>query len=101
MYFTEDEFSDRAIVNGVKTKCAPEEIGLKYNENGKGYRAVDGTVLKCCDHLAAFVEAYLSIEYGISSKHLRSGMDSLREQYKDKVVCGIDFGKLYEEFPLL
>ena len=23
------------------------------------------------------------------------------EQYKNKVVCGLDFGKLYEEFPRL
>ena len=101
LYFTEDEFSNRAVVDGEKITCRPEEIGLKYNENGKGYRAVDGTVLKCCDHLAAFVEAYLSIECGISSKHLRNGMEDLREQYKNKVVCGLDFGKLYEEFPRL
>ena len=93
LYFTEDEFSNRAVVDGEKITCRPEEIGLKYNENGKGYRAVDGTVLKCCDHLAAFVEAYLSIEYGISSKHLRNGMEDLREQYKNKVVCGLDFGE--------
>lgn len=82
LYFTEDEFSNRAVVDGEKITCRPEEIGLKYNENGKGYRAVDGTVLKCCDHLAAFVEAYLSIEYGISSKHLRNGMEDLRNNTK-------------------
>jgi len=32
---------------------------------------------------------------------LRNGMEDLREQYKNKVVCGLDFGKLYEEFPRL
>ena len=91
LYFTEDEFSNRAVVDGEKITCRPEEIRLKYNENGKGYRAVDGTVLKCCDHLAAFVEAYLSIEYGISSKHLRNGMEDLREQYKNKVRLRFGF----------
>lgn len=99
LYFTEDEFSNRAVVDGEKITCRPEEIGLKYNENGKGYRAVDGTVLKCCDHLAAFVEAYLSIECGISSKHLRNGLEDLREQYKNKSFR-FGFWKLYEEFPL-
>lgn len=101
LYFTEDEFSNRAMVDGKKVKCTPEEINEKYNEVGKGYKAVDGSVLKCCDHLAAFVEAYLSIEYGISSKHLRNGMDDIRALYENKELCGIDFGKLYSEFPRL
>lgn len=101
LYFTEDEFSNRAMVDGKKVKCTPEEINEKYNEVDKDYKAVDGSVLKCCDHLAAFVEAYLSIEYGISSKHLRNGMDDIRALYENKELCGIDFGKLYSEFPRL
>ena len=35
LYFTEDEFSNRAVVDGEKITCRPEEIGLKYTENGR------------------------------------------------------------------
>ena len=58
-------------------------------------------VLKGCDHLAAFVEAYLSTEYGITSKHLLNGMADLREKYKNKTIAGINFGAVYDEFPEL
>ena len=101
IYFTQNEFTNRIMLDGVPTEVSEEELNGKYNVDGHGYKAVDGRMLKGCDHLAAFVEAYLSIEYGISSKHLRNGMEDLREQYKNKVVCGLDFGKLYEEFPRL
>ena len=98
LYFTEDEFSNRIILNGERQLCTPEEIAYKYNEDGKGYRAIDGKDLKACDNLAAFVEANLSIEYGISSKHLRNAVDSLHKQYENNQISGIDFGKIYAVF---
>ena len=58
------------MLDGVPTEVSEEELNGKYNVDGHGYKAVDGRMLKGCDHLAAFVEAYLSTEYGITSKHL-------------------------------
>jgi putative hydrolase of HD superfamily len=55
-------------------------------------------VLKACDNLAAFVEVWLSRHYGITSKHLEEGERGIRELYKDKVISGINFGKVYDEF---
>lgn len=101
IYFTQNEFTNRVMLDGVPTEVSEEELNGKYNVDGHGYKAVDGRMLKGCDHLAAFVEAYLSTEYGITSKHLLNGMVDLREKYKNKTIAGINFGAVYDEFPEL
>lgn len=101
IYFTQNEFTNRVMLDGVPTEVSEEELNSKYNVDGHGYKAVDGRMLKGCDHLAAFVEAYLLTEYGITSKHLLNGMADLREKYKNKTIAGINFGAVYDEFPEL
>lgn len=101
LYFTQNEFTNRIMLDGVPTEVSEEELNGKYNVDRHGYKAVDGRMLKGCDHLAAFVEAYLSTEYGITSKHLLNGMADLREKYKNKTIAGINFGAVYDEFPEL
>ena len=101
IYFTQNEFTNRIMLDGVPTEVSEEELNGKYNVDGHGYKAVDGRMLKGCDHQAAFVEAYLSTEYGITSKHLLNGMADLREKYKNKTIAGINFGAVYDEFPEL
>ena len=97
LYFTQNEFADKVIVDGKEVECTFEDLNGKYNCNG--FKAVDGKMLKGCDNLAAFVEAWLSRRYGITSKHLEDAERGLREQYKDKTVGGIDFGTIYAAFP--
>lgn len=101
IYFTQNEFTNRVMLDSVPTEVSEEELNGKYNVDGHGYKAVDGRMLKGCDHLDAFVEAYLSTEYGITSKHLLNGMADLREKYKNKTIAGINFGAVYDEFPEL
>ncbi len=96
LYYTQDEFSNRVMVDGKIIEVTQEDINTKYNE--PGYRAVDGRILKACDNLAAFVEVWLSRRYGISSKHLEDGEAAIRKQYKNAVLGGIDFGRVYDEF---
>jgi putative hydrolase of HD superfamily len=38
------------------------------------------------------------VEHGITSKHLRNGMEELSTMYRGKVIGGVDFGKIYAEF---
>ena len=97
LYFTQNEFANKVIVGGKEVECTYEELNEKFNKDG--FKAVDGKMLKGCDNLAAFVEAWLSRRYGITSKHLEDAERGLREQYKDKVLGGIDFGSIYEAFP--
>ena len=97
LYFAENEFADRAIVDGeIKLLSKPQEISEKYNEDK--YSPVDGSVLKGCDHLAAFVEAWLSRRHGITSQHLQEGEEKIREMYKAKSIAGINFAEIFGKF---
>jgi putative hydrolase of HD superfamily len=59
---------------------------------------MDGRCIRCCDHLAAFIEASLSIRQGIRSRHLLEGAERLYALYAGKKGHGVDYGKLYDEF---
>lgn len=98
IYYTQNEFDDKVLIDGRPEKTTAEKINELYNVEGKGYHPVDGSVLKGCDNLAAFVEAWLSRQYGITSKHLLEAEESIRKQYKGKSIGGIDFGHIYDEF---
>lgn len=96
-YFVENEFENRAVQNGqVRTGLSIEELCTTFNQEDAN--AVDGEIIRCCDHLAAFIEASLSIGHGITSKHLTEGVERLRRRYHDRTVGTVDFGALYRAF---
>ena len=100
-YYTENEFANKCRLDGQMQIFTTEEDLAKFLREHRGHvtKVVDGSILKGCDHLAAFVEAYLSaVEHGITSKHLRNGMEELSTMYRGKVVGGVDFGQIYAEF---
>jgi putative hydrolase of HD superfamily len=99
-YFTENEFGNKCRFNGkIENFKTPEDLESFIKEHkGKVTKVVDGAILKGCDHLAAFVEAYLSIEHGITSIHLKNGVQELSTTYKGKIIGGVDFGSIYAEF---
>lgn len=99
LYYTQDEFSNRVRIDGKVVHTSIEEISSKYNK--PGFHAIDGSMLKGCDNLSAFVEVWLSRRYGITSKHMEEGERAIREQYKHKIIGGIDFGRVYDEFPII
>lgn len=95
-YYIEDEFANKVIINNqVRIVESAEEMG-KYNDDR--FSAIDGELIKACDHLAAYIEAKLSLYHGISSRHLREGAEDLYKRYQNKQVAGIDFGHLYDYF---
>lgn len=73
-------------------------INEKYNEDK--YNPIDGQIIRGCDHLSAYIEAYMSLSYGIKSEQMQSGYDHLKGKYKDKVIGGINFGELFGYFVL-
>ncbi|HOP71048.1 MAG: HD domain-containing protein [Bacillota bacterium] len=93
-YLVEDEFTDRIRIDGkrVNTKITAEH-------NADCYDPLDGTVIKACDQLAAYVEAFLSIRHGIRSKHLTDGL-SIRNLYEGGkgIVSGVDFASVFRYF---
>ena len=96
-YFTEAEFENKIkegsiIKKGLKFK----DINKTYNEDK--FSPLDGELIKACDKLAAFVEANLSIEYGIRSKFLLEGRENIYSRFKGKKVSGTDFGRIFDYF---
>lgn len=97
-YFIEDEFKSKIIDDGKVKTTSSSEISEKYNTGA--YSPLDGEIIRACDHLAAYIEAYLSISHGITSHFLKEGHCSLYARYKGKKIAGIDFGELFSYFIL-
>ena len=97
-YYTQDEFVSRIIKDGELYKVSSHEINESYNSDS--FNPVDGEIIRACDHLSAYLEAYLSIKYGIQSEQLQSGYHSLFQKYENRIIAGIDFGQLFDYFRL-
>ncbi len=97
-YYTEDEFSSKIIEDGSIKKVTSDLINLRYNADE--FSPLDGQVVRGCDHLSAYIEAYMSLSYGVKSEQIVSGYRSIRERYENKVIGGINFGGLFEYFRL-
>lgn len=88
-YYTVDEFDSKITLNGKCQKSTSDEINEKYNSDK--YNPIDGQIIRGCDHLSAYIEAFLSLSYGVRSEQMVSGYNQLRDSYKSKVIGGIDF----------
>ncbi|GMO64300.1 MAG: HD domain-containing protein [Treponemataceae bacterium] len=78
-YFTNNEFDNRVLDGGVIRVVPFPELNGHYNADS--YSPVDGALIRCADHIAAFIEADQSIKHGITSAHLKDGRDNLLSQY--------------------
>lgn len=76
---SQSEFSDTCRVDGtiLKQDGFP---ALQENFNRDEYDPKDGQLIKACDTLAAFIEAYSSIHNGIGSPHLYEAMARMRRE---------------------
>ena len=96
-YYTEDEFSNRIVQDGkIRSGLTVEQLGEEFDE--PEFQPVDGETIRCCDHLAAYIEASLSIQHGITSKHLTEGLERLMRAYHDRQVGRVDFGAVFRAF---
>lgn len=96
-YFIEDEFANKVVIDGVIHKeFSNEDISARFNSIE--FCPVDGKILKICDHLAAYIEASLSIQHGMKSQHLEDACQRLQNMYRNKVVAGIDFGQVFDYY---
>lgn len=96
-YFTNSEFANKIKLDGEVQEVERDEINLRYNSDH--YSPYDGNLIKLADHIAAFLEAHQSIEYGITSKHLQSGLNGFKLLYKDsEPISGIDIRRFFSEF---
>lgn len=88
-YYTVNEFDSKITLNGTCRKSSSDEINEKYNDDK--YNPIDGEIIRGCDHLSAYIEAFLSLSYGVRSEQMVSGYNQLRNGYRSKTIGGIDF----------
>jgi putative hydrolase of HD superfamily len=98
MYFMSDEFENRVRgVDGKSEVVTFDELQLASKDSSK--RAIDGKLVRVADHISAFVEADSSIQYGITSNHLREGRQKILALYgSGKSVNGLDVASFFREF---
>ena len=94
--FTEDEFASKVTVEGKLQHTTSDTITASYNQDL--YNPLDGELVKAADDLAAFMEAYLALQNGISNAQLRTAVQEKKLFYRNKAIAGIDFSKLYKGF---
>ncbi|OQB72068.1 MAG: 5'-nucleotidase [Deltaproteobacteria bacterium ADurb.Bin135] len=94
--FTEDEFSSIITIDSKTVRASSDEISDRYNSDSFDPR--DGELLKAVDELSAFTEAYLALENGVKSKELNEAKASIRGRYKNRVIAGIKFDRIYADF---
>lgn len=97
-YYTQNEFTSKIIDDGDLEMVTSDIINEKYNEDK--FNPVDGEIIRGCDHLSAYIEAYMSLNYGIKSEQIESGYNHLSRKYENKIIGGINFGCLFGYFKL-
>ncbi len=85
-----DEFA-----NKIKHEGIIKEVKETKNYNEDRFHTIDGKALKACDRVAAFIEATLSISYGVKSKELISGKKEIVKRLRQNhTINGVNFYKL-------
>lgn len=91
------EFTACAVVDGHVRALSTEELHNRYNEDR--FDPKDGELLKVCDSLAAFLEAYTALRNGIASDHLQQGLWRIRNKYAPVELLGrVHVGALLADF---
>ncbi len=94
--FTEDEFVSKVTIDGQVRHTTSDVITASYNRDQ--YNPVDGELVKAADDLAAFMEAYLALQNGISNSQLQTAVQEKRWFYREKTIAGINFDRVYASF---
>jgi len=89
-----DEFTNRIYKGGIVTDLDDKPLSPDYDKDE--YDPVDGKLIKVCDNLAAYMEAAMSEEYGITTKNLQKSAADLRKLYENEpIIQGVDVNKFF------
>jgi putative hydrolase of HD superfamily len=97
-YFTENEFDTRILDGGIMRRVGQDELSGRYNRDE--WSPVDGQVIEFCDKFAAYMEAYLSIKHGITSRNLEEGHRDIYNRFSNFKAGGQNLGMLLDYFKL-
>jgi putative hydrolase of HD superfamily len=92
----DSEFRECIARDGKTEAVSFDELQSVYNHDA--YDPKDGSLIKICDNLAAFIEAYTAMRNGISSDQLYQGIWRIRTQNAKLSIGGIHVGSLLADF---
>lgn len=92
------EFRESAVVDG--RVLALDQQSLDALHNCDAHDPKDGYLLKVCDSLAAFIEAYTAMRNGITTDQLQRAVWRIRTDYAQAVLAGgrVHIGALFADF---
>ena len=91
------EFKATVVVDGRVRAIDFAELQGRYDKDA--FDPKDGEMLKVCDSLAAFIEAYTALRNGISSDQLQQALWRLRDQYRHHTLGDeVHIGALLADF---
>ena len=97
LYFIQDEFENRIKLNGETRPVTSEELNTTYS--APEFYGIDGKLIRAADHIAAFVEADSSINFGIRSEQLEEGRANILHHYgKNTVINGFSLESFFESY---
>lgn len=93
---TGSEFDECILVDGVPQKVDFASLHERYNHDA--FDPKDGAVLKICDTLAAYIEAYTAMRNGITSDQIQQAFWRMREQNAKRILGGVHIGAFFTDF---
>lgn len=96
LYFLGDEFHSK-ITHEDQVKIVTSEL-ISQEYDSDDYNPLDGEVVRICDQLAAYIEASMSITYGIKAPELMRGKGMIYDKYARSHVGGVDFQPYFDYF---
>ena len=91
------EFEATILQDGAARIVSWEQLQGQYNEDR--FCPKDGRMLKICDHLAAFLEAYTALSNGITNAHLQQASWRIRNLYQNQALTDeLHIGALLADF---
>jgi putative hydrolases of HD superfamily len=91
------EFIATVVIDGQIREVEWEQLQTTYNSDR--YDPKDGSMLKVCDSLAAFIEAYTAMRNGINTDQLQQAVLRIRADYHNvSLGDGLHIGSLLADF---
>ncbi|WP_462431061.1 HD domain-containing protein [Bilophila wadsworthia] len=92
------EFDETIRDSSGQVRCLGSFDALHANGNEDGLDPKDGTLLKVCDNLAAFIEAHSTVRTGISSPNLHEAIARIRRDYSPRSLGPLSLGTIIADF---
>lgn len=93
----ENEFENFIFNQGKHyNKITSEEISKSFND--ASFNPRDGVLIRAADKLSAFVEAFSAKQNGCVDEEFLRAINYIKDDYKNTVICGLNFGGIYSDF---